>query len=153
MEVNVLVEHGEEYVKGIDLDGLAKFVMGEMGLPECTDVTISFVTNERIHELNRDYRGIDRPTDVLSFECDNIPFEDEELESVEEFELGDTIIATDVCEAQRQEYGTSFEDEVTLLIVHSILHLLGYDHMDEAEAEEMEALEDKIIAAWNEQRA
>ena len=68
MEVNVLVEHGEEYVKGIDLDGLAKFVMGEMGLPECTDVTISFVTNERIHELNRDYRGIDRPTDVLSFE-------------------------------------------------------------------------------------
>lgn len=148
MEVNVLVEHGVEYVKDIDLEGLAKFVMEKMGLPACTDVSISFVTNERIHELNRDYRGIDRPTDVLSFECDNIPFEDEELEEVEEFELGDTIIATDVALSQTEEYGTTFEEEVTLLVVHSLLHLCGYDHIEDEDYQVMHALEEKLICEW-----
>ncbi len=148
MEVNVLVEHGVEYVKDIDLEGLAKFVMEKMGLPACTDVSISFVTNERIHELNRDYRGIDRPTDVLSFECDNIPFEDEELEEVEEFELGDTIIATDVALSQTEDYGTTFEEEVTLLVVHSLLHLCGYDHIEDEDYQVMHALEEKLICEW-----
>ena len=148
MQVNVLVEYGEGHVKGIDLDGLAKFVMKKMELPECTDVTITFVTNERIHELNRDYRGIDRPTDVLSFECDNIPFEGEDLRDVEEFELGDTIIATDVALAQTEEYGTTFEEEVTLLTVHSLLHLCGYDHIEDEDYKVMHALEEKLIAEW-----
>lgn len=153
MEVNVLVKHGEEHVAGIDLDGLAKFVMEKMGLPACADVTISFVTNERIHELNRDYRGIDKPTDVLSFECDNIPFEDEELENVEEFELGDTIIATDVALAQTEEFGTSFEEEVTLLVVHSLLHLCGYDHVEDEDYKVMHALEENLIAEWEQMRS
>ncbi len=153
MEVNVLVEHGAEHVKGLDLDGLAKFVMKKMELPECTDVTISFVSNERIHELNRDYRGIDRPTDVLSFECDNIPFDDEELADVEEFELGDTIIATDVALAQTKEYGTTFEEEVTLLVVHSLLHLCGYDHIEDEDYEVMHALEQKLISEWEQMRS
>ncbi len=148
MEVNVLVEHGGEYVNGIDLEGLAKFVMEKMGLPACTDVSISFVTDQRIHELNRDYRGVDRPTDVLSFECDNIPFEDEELEDVEEFELGDTIIATDVALRQTKEYGTTFEEEVTLLVVHSLLHLCGYDHIEDEDYQVMHALEEKLIGEW-----
>ena len=73
MQVNVLIEHGEELVGGFPIEELCTFVMKKMNLPECTDVTVTFVTNERIHELNRDYRGIDRPTDVLSFECDNVP--------------------------------------------------------------------------------
>jgi probable rRNA maturation factor len=148
MQVNVLVEYGEEHVKGIDLDGLAKFVMKKMELPECADVTITFVTNERIHELNRNYRGIDRPTDVLSFECDNIPFEGEDLGEVEEFELGDTIIATDVALAQTEEYGTTFEEEVTLLTVHSLLHLCGYDHIEDEDYKVMHALEEELIAEW-----
>ncbi len=153
MEVTILIEHGAEKLEGLPLRELCCFAMEYMQCPPNTELSLSFVTNEKIHELNRDYRGIDRPTDVLSFECDNLPFEGEDFDDSELFELGDTIIATDVCEAQRAEYGTSFEGEVTLLIVHSILHLLGYDHVVEEEAEEMEALEDKIIAAWNEQRA
>lgn len=148
MQVNILFEHGEELVSGIDLNGLAQFVMHKMELPECTDVSITFVTDERIHELNRDYRGIDRPTDVLSFECDNIPFEDENLDDVEEFELGDIVIAADVCQRQTAEYGTTFEEEVTLLTVHGLLHLCGYDHIEDDEAEIMEALQDKLVAEW-----
>ncbi len=68
MQVNVLIEHGEELVGGFPIEELCMFVMKKMNLPECTDVTVTFVSNERIHELNREYRGIDRPTDVLSFE-------------------------------------------------------------------------------------
>ncbi len=153
MEVTILVEHGEEKIAGLPLKELCTFVMEYMKCPPNTELSLSFVTNEKIHELNRNYRGIDRPTDVLSFECDNLPFEGEDFDESEIFELGDTIIATDVCEAQTAEYGTSFESEVTLLITHSILHLLGYDHIEEEEAEEMEALEDEIIAAWKEQRS
>lgn len=153
MQVNVLIEHGSDVVAPLDLDGLVRFVLLKMECPDATDVTLTFVTNERIHELNRDYRGIDRPTDVLSFECDNKPFDDEDLEAAGEFELGDIVIATDVALAQTREYGTTFEEEVTLLTVHGLLHLLGYDHIEDDEAEVMEALEDKLIAAWNEQRA
>lgn len=153
MQVNVLIEHGNDLVEPLDLQGLVSFVLHDMNLPESTDVTLTFVTNERIHELNRDYRGMDKPTDVLSFECDNIPFDDEDISNVEEYELGDIVIATDVALAQTKEFGTTFEEEVTLLTVHGLLHLCGYDHIEDEEAEIMEALEDKLISAWNIQRA
>ena len=143
MQVNVLIEHGEE----LPIEELCTFVMKKMNLPECTDVTVTFVSNERIHELNREYRGIDRPTDVLSFECDNVPFEDEVLDDVEEYELGDTIIATDVALAQTEEYGTTLEEEVTILTIHSLLHLCGYDHIEDDDYEIMHALEEKLMRA------
>lgn len=153
MQINVLIEHGGKEVEDLDLEGLATFVLRRLEYPDTTDVSLTFVSNERIHELNRDYRGIDRPTDVLSFECDNIPFDDEEIDQAIEFELGDVIIATDVALAQTQEFGTTFEEEVTLLTVHGLLHLCGYDHIEDDEAEIMEALEDDLIAAWNLQRS
>ena len=124
-----------------------------MTVPECTDVTVTFVSHERSHELYREYREIDRPTDVLSFECDNVPFEDEGLDDVEEFELGDTIIATDVALAQTEEYGTTLEEEVTILTIHSLLHLCGYDHIEDDDYEIMHALEEKLMREWNESRA
>lgn len=153
MQINVLIEHGEDLVKDLDIEGLANFVLSKMKCPSTTDVSISFVTNERIHELNRDYRGIDRPTDVLSFECDNVPFEDEDISAGVEYELGDVIIAPDVALDQTKEYGTTFEQEVSLLVVHGLLHLCGYDHIEDDEAEIMEALERKLLHAWNEQRS
>lgn len=151
LQVNVLIEHGEDKVAPLNLEGLVTFVLQEMKLPDTTDVTLTFVTNERIHELNRDYRGMDKPTDVLSFECDNVPFEDEVVDEAQEYELGDVIIATDVALSQTQEFGTTFEEEVTLLTVHGLLHLCGYDHIEDDEAEIMEALERKLISAWNAQ--
>ena len=152
MQVNVLIEHGDDFVAPLDIEGLTRFVLQEMHCPVSTDVTISFVTNERIHELNRDFRGIDKPTDVLSFECDNVPFEDEDVNDAQEYELGDVVIATDIARDQTHEFGTTFEEEVTLLTVHGLLHLCGYDHIEDDEAEIMEALERKLIAAWNEHR-
>ena len=123
MQINVLIEHGKDLVEALDIEGLASFVLNEMKCQQSTDVSISFVTNERIHELNRDYRNMDKPTDVLSFECDNIPFEDEDINDVVEYELGDVIIASYVALAQTEEFGTTFEEEVSLLVVHGLLHL------------------------------
>lgn len=153
MQVNVLIEQGAEAVEPLDLEGLVTFVLREMNCPDNTDVSLSFVSDDRIHELNREYRGIDRPTDVLSFECDNVPFEDEDIDQAMEYELGDVIIATDVATRQTHEYGTTFEEEVTLLVVHGLLHLCGYDHIEDGEAEIMEGLERNLISAWNESRA
>lgn len=153
MQINVLIDHGQDLVQSLDIEGLALFVLQEMNCPESTDVTISFVSNERIHELNKEYRGMDKPTDVLSFECDNVPFDDEDVDDVEEYELGDVIIAADVALAQTEEFGTTFEEEVSLLTVHGLLHLCGYDHIENEEAEIMEALEQSLLTAWDERHA
>lgn len=151
MQVNISIEHGEDRLSSFPLEALVCFVLKQMECPENSDVSITFVTNERIHELNRDYRGIDKPTDVLSFECDNIPFDGELFDEAMEYELGDIIIATDIAEAQSVEFETTFEQEITLLVIHGLLHLCGYDHMTDEEAEEMEGLEDKLIIAWRDQ--
>lgn len=153
MQVNITASYKPELIEPLDLEGLVRFVLEEMDLPINTDVTLSFVDNDEIHRLNREYRGMDKPTDVLSFECDNVPFEDEDFDGAEEFELGDVVIATDVAIAQTEEYGTTLKEEITLLTVHGLLHLCGYDHIEDDEAEVMEALERKLIAAWEQKRA
>lgn len=148
MEINVTTDHGADLLKDVDVDGLARFVLARMECPENTDVSISFVTDEEIHRLNREFRGIDRPTDVLSFECDNDPFDDENVQDLPEYELGDVIVAPDVALAQTAEFGTTFVQEIELLVTHGLLHLCGYDHMEEEEAQVMEGLEDRLLAAW-----
>ena len=146
LDIALRFDHGEDKLAGLPLEELIAFVLASRKLPQTTSVSVTFVSNERIHELNRAYRGIDKPTDVLSFEC-------EALDQNEEYELGDVIIATDVAIAQTAEFGTTLEEEVSLLITHGLLHLCGYDHIEEAEALEMEALEDELLAQWNEVKA
>lgn len=104
------------------------------------EVALTFVDNEQIHELNREYRGIDCPTDVLSFAL-NESVEEEmdilyEVENENELDamndlLGDIIISTERAQEQADEYGHSLEREMGFLFVHGFLHLLGYDHQDE----------------------
>lgn len=149
MDIALRFDHGEQELSNIPIEGLAAFVLEKLDRPQTTSVSITFVDNDRIHELNREYRGIDAPTDVLSFECDNIPFEGETFERSEEYELGDVIIATDVAIAQTSEFGTTLEEEVSLLVTHGLLHLCGYDHIEDDEAEVMEALEDELLEAWS----
>lgn len=109
--------------------------------PEVCDVSVTFVSPEEIHQLNRDYRGVDRVTDVLSFPQYNSP---EEMQG-DLIELGDVVICREQAEAQAEEYGHSFQREIIYLFVHSILHLLGYDHMEEEEKKEMRAREEEVM--------
>ena len=114
------------------------------------EVSVTFVDNEAIRELNRDYRGKDAPTDVLSFPLfeDDEDFDDgfvlppdmEEDEADAPTAIGDIVISVERARAQAEEYGHSFERELAFLAVHSTLHLLGYDHVNsEEEDEEMRA--------------
>ena len=102
------------------------------------EVSVTFTDNAQIHELNRNYRGVDRPTDVLSFplfDYDGVTEEPpvDELLGM----LGDIVLSLEQARIQADEYGHSFEREVAFLCVHSMLHLLGYDHEtgDEDEAD------------------
>jgi probable rRNA maturation factor len=109
-----------------------------------SEVSVSFVDDQYIHQLNRDYRGVDRPTDVLSFAMD----EGEEMPTVAGMAhmLGDIIISLETAERQALEYGHAFERELAFLAVHGALHLLGYDHQEEAETKEMRAKEGSILS-------
>ncbi len=101
---------------------------------ECS-VSLTFSDNEWIRVLNRDFRGIDRPTDVLSFPL--IDFEGGEEPAAEEpiTMLGDIVLSLERAEEQAEEFGHSFRRECAFLCVHSMLHLLGYDHVNNEEEE------------------
>ena len=107
------------------------------GVPTA-EVSITLTNNAYIHELNKKYRQIDRPTDVLSFAL-NVSEEPEVEDGPEINVLGDIIISVERAEEQAAEYGHSVRREMAFLTVHGMLHLLGYDHMEEADRLEMEA--------------
>ncbi|WP_010244789.1 rRNA maturation RNase YbeY [Peptoniphilus rhinitidis] len=107
-----------------------KAVLKIENLEENVEVSVSFVGDDEIKGLNRDFRGVDKVTDVLSF-----PIDDEFM--IENKILGDVIINTKRVMEQASELGHTNERELSYLTVHSILHLLGYDHMDEIEKREM----------------
>jgi len=104
------------------------------------EVSVSFVTNEEIHELNRDYRGVDRPTDVLSFQMD-----EEEVYGEMDVVLGDIVISMEKAMEQAEDFGHSLTREVVYLTVHSMFHLMGYDHMNEEEKAEMRGKEKAVL--------
>lgn len=105
------------------------------------EVSVTFTDNEKIHELNNTYRGVDRPTDVLSF-----PLFDEEFDDGEKLALGDIVLSLEKAEEQAKEYQHSFERETAFLVVHSMLHLLGYDHeTGEEDEKEMFFKQEEIL--------
>lgn len=100
------------------------------------EVSVTFTDNKGIHALNKKFRGVDRPTDVLSFPLFDYEGESEEPPVDELFGmLGDIVLSLERAERQAEEYGHSFEREVAFLTVHSMLHLLGYDHETSEEDE------------------
>ena len=106
-----------------------KEALAQEGFLYPAEVSVSFVDNESIHKLNLEYREKDKPTDVLSFPM----WEKEELSDGSALDghavtLGDIIISAEKAKSQAEEYGHSLEREICFLSVHSILHLLGYDH-------------------------
>lgn len=107
---------------------VARRVLRAAGLGDL-EVQLGFVSDEEIRALNRDFRRRDRATDVLSFSA----LEGEPLPGTEHF-LGDIVVSLDTARRQAAEHGHSFDDEVAILVVHGLLHLLGYDHEDGPDA-------------------
>ncbi len=108
------------------------------------EVSVTLTDNERIHRLNREYRQVDRPTDVLSFPlCD---WEEEDGQAFGPMALGDIVLSLEKAKEQAEAYGHSYEREVAFLTVHSMLHLLGYDHeTSEEDEKEMFARQNAIM--------
>lgn len=108
------------------------------------ELSCIFVDNEEIHRINQQYRKIDRPTDVISF-----AYEDAQTFEIEGMprELGDIFISIEKAKEQAESYGHSFEREICFLFTHGLLHLLGYDHMNEVDAIEMFGLQEEILNA------
>lgn len=106
------------------------------------EVSLSFVDNEEIRNLNRDFRNIDRVTDVLSFPM----LSDDEFDIEYEVEsLGDIVISIQRADEQAEEFDHSLEREICFLVCHSMFHLLGYDHMEEEEAKDMHRREEEVL--------
>ncbi len=117
-----------------------------LGVSPHAEVGVVFADDVYIRELNRDYRGIDSATDVLSF-----ALEEGEEPSVQggpaEALLGDIVISLETAERQAAEFGHGLEREVAYLTIHGMLHLVGYDHEEEADKAAMRRQEEKILAA------
>ncbi|MFO3689639.1 rRNA maturation RNase YbeY [Staphylococcus felis] len=114
---------------------LLNFAKTKEGISEDAELSVTFVDEEEIQAINKEYRNKDRVTDVISFAFEEQEelFEGVDLPRV----LGDIIICTDVAKAQANEYNHSFERELGFLALHGFLHLLGYDHMNDEEEREM----------------
>ncbi|MCQ6266267.1 rRNA maturation RNase YbeY [Fictibacillus sp. WQ 8-8] len=115
-------------------------------IPDETELSVTFVTNERIHEINKQYRNKDTPTDVISFAMEEMG--EGELEITGDCLpriLGDIIISAEIAKNQAEEYGHSFLRELGFLTVHGFLHLLGYDHLNEQEEKKMFSRQDEIL--------
>ncbi len=111
-----------------------------------TEVSVTFTDNEGIRKLNSEYRGLDKPTDVLSFPLTDFEGGEEPPADEEVASLGDIVISLERAREQAEEYGHSFEREVAFLTVHSMLHLLGYDHVNsEQEDKEMRKKQKQIL--------
>lgn len=142
----------------VDIEKLVESAAKRIG-KEDKEMAITFVDNERIHQVNLEYRGMDRPTDVVSLEYkpeDSISFEGMEMDEADLAELmgefdayiGELYISVDRALEQAADYGHSFEREMGFLAVHGFLHINGYDHYIPEEEAEMFGLQEEILTAY-----
>lgn len=154
MEIDFLDQTNKVSDEQIDiLEKLINYAAQYEDIQEDAELSVSFVNNQKIQELNKEYRKKDEPTDVISFalqdampDCINIVGSDGPLM------LGDIIISIDKVEEQAIEYNHSFERELGFLAVHGFLHLLGYDHMNRSEEKIMFQKQDDILDGFGLER-
>lgn len=127
-----------------ELNSVFEVVLNSESIERACNVSVSVVSARHMQEINLEWRGIDTPTDVISLECERP--DDPDLAPDEPCELGDIFMAPEVLAVQAQKFGTSEADETRLMAIHSLLHLLGYDHIDEQDAIIMEQREDELLA-------
>lgn len=143
-----MADEQTEQVGVDDLHSLAGLVLREEGYPDDAEVTLLFVSEGEMSSYNQRFLDREGPTDVLAF-----PVEDLLPGVVPEVDpqgpplmLGDVVVAPAYVRRQAAEYGVSYEDEMALMVTHGILHLLGYDHIDDTDAERMESRERELLA-------
>ncbi|MBL4933005.1 rRNA maturation RNase YbeY [Clostridium paridis] len=153
------IEINEEFERLVE--EIVQFALKEEEVDEKVQISIVFVDNKEIREINNETRGIDKETDVLSFpmldyedgkvfkeQYKNFSF-DETYYDGEELVLGDVVLSLEKSLEQSEEYNHSFKRETSYLIIHSILHLLGYDHMEDNEKGIMRKREEDILNKLN----
>jgi len=132
-----------------ELEKLLNFAADKLAIEANTEVSVTFVNNERIREINREYRDKDSATDVISFALEELGEGEVELVGSDMPRvLGDIIISIPRAHEQAEEYGHSFMREFGFLAVHGFLHLLGYDHMTPADEKEMFTLQREILTEY-----
>ena len=144
MEIEIFNETEENLEKELsELKKLLVNVAKDEGLENIL-FNVIIIDNSRIREINREYRNIDRETDVISF-----ALEDDKTFNLEEFRvLGDIYISIDKAKSQALEYGHSFKRELSFLAIHGFLHLLGYDHMEKEEEEIMFKKQEEVLSRY-----
>lgn len=150
MTVDVLNESGYDDADIVDLTALCRYVMRRMRLHPQTEMSLRLVDEATITTLNERWMGKEGPTDVLSFPMDELsPGKDDD--DLPEGYLGDIALCPQVAEAQAPGLGRTTADEIRLLTVHGILHLLGYDHAEPEEHAEMFGIQGRLLTEWAEQ--
>jgi len=141
MEIEVFNLTNEDLEK--DLNELKKFLINVATDEKLGNVifNVIIVDNNKIHEINKEYRGIDRETDVISFALED----DKTFNTTDVRMLGDIYISIDKVRSQAEEYGHSFKRELYFLSIHGLLHLLGYDHMKKEDEEVMFGKQEEIL--------
>lgn len=136
-----------ENLKEIDeLNDYVKYLFDYMNIKDSV-MSIIIVDNKEIHKINKKYRNIDRETDVISFALEEGETIDEPVKT-----LGDIYISIDRVYSQAKEYGHSIKRELFFLVTHGFLHLLGYDHMNKDDEEEMFTLQEEILNSYGVKR-
>lgn len=147
-ETNKLSESDRELVQS-----LLDYAAGQENVEPASELTLSFVTNERIQEINKEYRDKDQPTDVISFALEELGEDETKIvgDGIPRI-LGDIIISVEKAKDQADEYGHSFSRELGFLALHGFLHLLGYDHMNEEDEKRMFGRQKEILDGYGLQR-
>lgn len=151
-ETHQVTDHQLELVRDI-----LEYAAGYLELPDNVEMSVTLMNNHHIHEINKQYRGIDKPTDVISFAMEEDGEEDDIiLPSDVDFDiprnLGDLMISMEKVEEQAKYLGHSTDRELGFLTIHGFLHLNGYDHMKAEDEQEMFGLQNEILNGYGLQR-
>lgn len=150
IEIDFLDEINELKQEEInEIEKLLNYTAEKENVQEGSELSVTFVSNERIQEINREYRDKDRPTDVISFALEEMGEGELEIVGADiPRVLGDIIISIPKAREQAEEYNHSFMRELGFLAVHGLLHLLGYDHMNEQDEKQMFDRQKEILDGY-----
>lgn len=152
MDIQTFDHTKEENPKNLELiTDILEFAGNYLHLDEETEISVTLMHNDEIHQINKEYRNVDRPTDVISFainDADEDIIMDSEMAEEIPANIGDLMISVDKVAEQAEFLGHSYERELGFLCVHGFLHLNGYDHMEKEDQEKMFPLQKEIMNAY-----